>query len=319
MVNCPRCKFQNVAAAAKCLSCGTALGVANNLSGGRATTTRLSRDDLLKMVGAGNSAEATLAPDRAEAPAPRPPVAPPRVPNAAGALAQKVNRANAVAWLVCPPSPPIPVGDAVVTIGRGEDSSLVLAHASVSRCHAIVRAVGKEIHFEDRSTYGSYVNGKRQVSVVIRAGDLLTIGPYEVRVKATDNWQENFDDGSTRPLDTAFRDLPSADAMTGRLEKQPLAEILQALEFNRKTGTLDLVCGEKKGTLVVYEGAPIHATFAGQEGDEAVHQMVAQKTGYYAFRTKVEPGEQTISKSMTGLLLESSRRLDEGPAAPAEE
>lgn len=341
-VLCPRCKFPNSAGSASCLTCGTVLagGVVTPARRGTATR-RLTREDLAKVLveqertqaapaGAASPVDASwpppplsvdVSPEDAWAAAVAAPVAPAPPARAVAPVATAVapvmpaaaDPATAVAWLVCEPLPPVAIGPAsYVTLGRSDECDLVLAHSSVSRCHAIVRAVSGELHFDDRSTFGSYVNGARQVSVTVRAGDVLTIGPYEVRIAGADLGRSSQRDmGETRPLMTALRDLNSADAMTGRLEKQPLAEVLQTLEFNRKTGTLDLVCGDRTGLLVVYEGAPIHADFGGVSGEEAVHEMVSQAAGYYAFRTKIEPGEQTIGKSMTALLLEASRRIDE--------
>lgn len=334
IVLCPRCKFPNTAGSPACLSCRAELpGATGEPPVRRGMATRkLSREELERVMGpkppavVHRSPDATIPPSYAEetptqpiatpawmtAPAPPAPPVPPAPPAPPPPTRVPLDAGKAVAWLVCDPLPPVPVGSQpFITIGRTDECDLVLAHASVSRCHAVLRIVGDTLLFEDRSTYGSYVNGERQVHVTVKPGDVLTIGPFEVRVVAREAVASaSRDMNETRPLGTAV--LPSADAMTGRLEKQPLAEVLQTIEFNRKSGTLDLVAGEKKGVLVVYEGMPIHADFAGVEGEEAVFQMVALTGGYYAFRTKIEPGEQTISKTMTALLLEASRRIDMG-------
>ena len=219
-----------------------------------------------------------------------------------------------VAWLECVPFPPIPLGPTpVLTIGRGAEADLVLPHPGVSRTHAVIRAAGRALLFEDRSTYGSYVNGERVISRELVVGDALVIGPYELSVRGRDDAPaaDARAVDETRPLALGAQDLPSADAMSGRLEKQPLTEVLQALEFNQKTGTLDLVCGDVAGRLVVYEGMPMFASFGPLEGAEAVFAMIEQRRGYYTFRRKVEAGERTLTVTLTALLLEASRRLDE--------
>ncbi len=219
-----------------------------------------------------------------------------------------------VAWLECVPFPPIPLGPTpVLTIGRGAEADLVLPHPGVSRTHAVIRAAGRALLFEDRSTYGSYVNGERVISRELAVGDALVIGPYELSVRGRDDAPaaDARAVDETRPLALGAQDLQSADAMSGRLEKQPLTEVLQALEFNQKTGTLDLVCGDVAGRLVVYEGMPMFASFGPLEGAEAVFAMIEQRRGYYTFRRKVEAGERTLTVTITALLLEASRRLDE--------
>jgi hypothetical protein len=223
-------------------------------------------------------------------------------------------RATALAWLVCDPLPPIPIGlMPVLKIGRTVECDVVLPHTSVSRVHALIRTVDGRLHFEDQSTYGSYVNGERAVSCEVAAGDTITIGPYELKVLPYQSVspQTEAPESETRPIGLSISALPSTEAMSGRIEKQPLTEVLQSIEFNRKSGTLELFCGEVKGMLVVYEGAPIFANFGSLESDVAVTAMVCQPTGYYTFGTKIEPGDRTIQKSLTALLLEASRQLDE--------
>src|SRR6185503_19933087 len=108
----------------------------------------------------------TLRLPKSEAAAPRPPAAGPRVR----------------ALLMCDPFPPVPVRiSPVTTMGRDATCDLVLPHTSVSRVHAVVRVVGDELVFEDRSSYGSYVNGQRLMSATIAPGDALMVGPYEIQ------------------------------------------------------------------------------------------------------------------------------------------
>ena len=40
--------------------------------------------------------------------------------------------------------------------------------------------------------------------------------------------------------------------------------------------------------------------------------MLAQRRGYYSFRSKIDAGERTIEGTITALLLEAGRRADEG-------
>jgi pSer/pThr/pTyr-binding forkhead associated (FHA) protein len=224
------------------------------------------------------------------------------------------NDPRILGWLACDPFVPVPLGLApVLTMGRGGSCDLVLPHPGVSRVHAVVRLAGKELLFEDRSSYGSYLNGKKIQSAALRENDVLLVGPYEIQVRGPAHGRSGArrDGEDTRPI-AIGRDLPSGDAMSGRLERQPLAEVLQALEFNKKTGTLELVCGETTGTLVVYEGQPMFAAFGPLADAHAVFAMLVQKTGYFSFRKKIEAGEKTMSTSITGLLLEASRREDEG-------
>lgn len=220
-------------------------------------------------------------------------------------------------WLHCEPFSPVPVGlTPVLTLGRAPDSGLVLPHPGVSRTHAIVRVAGRDLVFEDRSTYGSYVNGERVLTRPLQVGDALLIGPYEIKVRSTKEVKEKVSTEAeeTRPLES-FRNLPSADAMSGRLEKSSLSEVLQTIEFNQKTGTLEVFTDDVSGQLVVYEGTPMFASFGDLDDDEAVFAMVGQRRGYFTFRSKIEAGERTMKITITGLLLEAGRRVDEQSAS----
>jgi hypothetical protein len=224
------------------------------------------------------------------------------------------NDPRIVAWLCCDPFPPVPVGpEPLLTLGRGPTCGLVLPHPGVSRTHAVVRVAGQDLVFEDRSTYGSYVNGARVLNHTLAVGDTLILGPYEIRVRATAEVKAKarVEGEETRPLES-FRSLPSAEAMSGRLEKSSLGEVLQTIEFNQKTGTLEVFADSgTQGQLVLYEGVPMFARFGDLEDEEAVYAMVGQRKGYFSFRSKIEAGERTMKITITGLLLEANRRLDE--------
>ncbi|RMG18710.1 MAG: FHA domain-containing protein, partial [Planctomycetota bacterium] len=225
---------------------------------------------------------------------------------------------KALAWLQCDPFPPIPVGHKpVVRLGRSRECDLVLPHESVSRVHAEVRALGNELSIEDRSTYGTTVNGERVRSSPLRPGDLVAIGPYMISVRPTRE-QRALDAATTKPFRLQSK---SNEAMQGRLEKVSLAEVLQQIEFNEKTGTLRVFPDEDEGsgTLVVYEGRPVFAEFGTAKDVDAIDGMLALARGTYSFVTKVEAGEMSMEgKTLTGVLLELGRRRDEGALPDAD-
>ncbi|MCA8924900.1 MAG: FHA domain-containing protein [Planctomycetes bacterium] len=217
---------------------------------------------------------------------------------------------RALAWLRCPPFDPVPVGvKDVFNIGRSKKGDLILAHPSVSRVHAVIRVSGKEMLIEDRSTYGTWVNGERVMSHAIAIGDTITIGPYDVLVEKSSAGDEEDDMHDTRPL----RTFASSEAIGGRIERVSLAEVLQQMEFNQKTGTLTVFSDDGvTGTLVVYDGAPMYAEFGEARDNQAVINMLSLKKGSFSLLNKIEPGEMTMQGTLTGILLEASRQIDEG-------
>lgn len=321
-VACPRCKFENTSRATKCLSCGTALDNPS-ASQSQVVTRRESRPAVVPSLDDEVVADAVVPSlaDEVQPTQPRSgdelqtvrfksssvrahvePLPAPRV------VVSEEDAANAVLWLRCHPFDPIPVGHKpVVEIGRSAKCDMVLAHGSVSRVHAIVRLVGGGAVIEDRSSYGTYVNGTRVHTHDLSAGDTLTIGPYDIEALERDVSAPSDEEG-TRPL----RTFASSEAIGGRLERVSLAEVLQQIEFNEKTGTLEVFAEGLEGVFVVYEGKPIYANLGDTADADAVIQMLRLRRGTFSFAAKVEAGEMTMAgQTITGLLMDASRQLDE--------
>jgi pSer/pThr/pTyr-binding forkhead associated (FHA) protein len=76
----------------------------------------------------------------------------------------------------------IPVKDDVIHIGRGLSADLHLDESSVSRRHAILvpRTSGARI-LDDRSSNGTFVNGRRVQQADLSNGDVIVIGRVVLR------------------------------------------------------------------------------------------------------------------------------------------
>ena len=76
----------------------------------------------------------------------------------------------------------IPLGDDVMHIGRGLTAELRLDETSVSRRHAILvpRPAGARI-LDDRSSNGTFVNGRRIQQIDLRNGDVIVLGRVVLR------------------------------------------------------------------------------------------------------------------------------------------
>lgn len=239
---------------------------------------------------------------------------------------ENVDNSKIIAWLCCDPLPPLPLGPkAMIDIGRTNASDLVLPHKEVSRKHALIKIRGKSIVLEDEgSSNGVLVNEQRVSSAMLKPGDKLQIGPYELEVRSNEQMAEasSPEDGAT-PTNLALTSLarmkPGA-AMTGRLDEVPVTELLQQLEFNKKTGTLTIHVKSGEGELVVADGRPMFARFGPHRDDEATVRMALLTQGRFTFSARVEPGDRRMQGTITGILLEASRRVDEAglPAPPAE-
>jgi hypothetical protein len=76
----------------------------------------------------------------------------------------------------------VPLDDSVTHIGRGLAADLRLDEDSVSRRHAILvqRRSGSRI-LDDRSSNGTFVNGRRVTQANLQNGDVLVLGRVVLR------------------------------------------------------------------------------------------------------------------------------------------
>ena len=76
----------------------------------------------------------------------------------------------------------IPLGSEVIRIGRGLAADLRLDETTVSRRHAILvpRPAGVRI-LDDRSSYGTFVNGRRIQQAELHDGDVIVVGRVMLR------------------------------------------------------------------------------------------------------------------------------------------
>jgi len=221
-------------------------------------------------------------------------------------------------WICSDLLPAIPLGGEVctLTLGRSPDADVVLPHSQVSRVHGKIKVLGlgSYIYEDNGSSNGSFLNGSKMVSSKLSVGDVIGIGPYEIELHSSQSLRARSGQSELEPDDgdhTRVMAIEPEAAMTGRLNEVPIAEILQGLEFNRKTGSLGIHSEAGRGYLVVCQGFPIQAAFAGEQDDEAVIRMAGLRDGRFEFNSSVEPGEPRFKASLTALLLEATRRADE--------
>jgi hypothetical protein len=66
----------------------------------------------------------------------------------------------------------------ITHLGRGLTSDLRFEHQLVSRTHALIVRHGRVVRvLDNRSTAGTYVNGRRVVATNIQDGDVIRLGP----------------------------------------------------------------------------------------------------------------------------------------------
>ncbi len=107
------------------------------------------------------------------------------------------------------------VGVDVFSIGRGVDNSWVLPDPElhISNKHCVIHRKNNEFHLTDISTNGVFFNGSdkpigRGSSIVLKQGDLFSIGNFEIRAELSDV-------GSTETVGQSFDELLAVDAFAG--------------------------------------------------------------------------------------------------------
>lgn len=98
---------------------------------------------------------------------------------------------------------------------------------------------------------------------------------------------------------------------SGELPTVKLADLLQMQNQNKFSGALSILQGQHKGIIYFIEGEVKHAEYARWHGLKAVYIMLGRGEGRFSFQTGLEPPHRTIDLTMTHLLLEGHRWLDE--------
>jgi hypothetical protein len=220
--------------------------------------------------------------------------------------------------LFAPPLPPLPLpGQATVVIGRSRECDLRLADTDTSRRHAkIVCEAGRFVLHDLASTNGTFVNGQRIEQRALEPGDRIQVGANlvtfcQVNVDGDAEGDPDDDGRRTRIFETRAAGEPS-EVFRGDLAEIPPFAVLQVLEMGRKTGRLEIDSDGEPGSLWLRNGEPIHAETKQRIGFDAAIALVRATLGRFAFEPDAALPDATIDASVTDLLLEASRRLDEG-------
>ena len=220
--------------------------------------------------------------------------------------------AETTAMLFTPPQPPIQLAaDRTTVLGRGRDCDIRLSDPDTSRRHAELLVVGERFVVRDLdSTNGTFVNGSRVESRELAPGDRIEIGSNQITFCQVECGVAipDADDAQTLLFE---RPAGSVDAFRGDLAQIPPFAVLQILELGRKTGVLRIDAASEPGQLWLDAGTPVHAQTKSQVGFDAALTLVGADSGEFVFEPQLSLPEATIQASVTQLLLEASRLLDE--------
>jgi len=215
--------------------------------------------------------------------------------------------------LFLPPHPPVQIRpDRALTIGRSRSCDLRLPSGDASRRHAeICHTTDGYVLRDLGSTNGTFVNGERVQERVLEPGDRIQISGSTITFCRVARDPE-MSDTSLTDEKTILNERPvPGEVFRGELAEIPTFAVLQILEMGRKTGSVKLEGDQGAGHLWLADGRPVHAESKSQKGFDAAVSMVNSTAGRFSFEPDVASPETTIEASVTELLLEASRILDE--------
>lgn len=102
-----------------------------------------------------------------------------------------------------------------------------------------------------------------------------------------------------------------AKEIEGGLTQLPLADLLQILSMNRRTGKLVLTHGQERGEIHLANGRPVNARIGDIEAEKALFRLISWKEGSFAFVPGPAPARARIDRVMEDALLEGMRQSDE--------
>src|SRR5438094_6540260 len=125
--------------------------------------------------------------------------------------------------------------------------------------------------------------------------------------------------GGGRLFLSSIEQAPRLVDYKGSLDQTPLLSLLQSMQAQRATGTLQVRSGGEAFSLFFLFGHLFHAYGNGSQGEEAVFEPLSWRQGDYSFDPKSKlPTEETITAPTADILAEAKRRgvpgADNGPA-----
>lgn len=210
--------------------------------------------------------------------------------------------------LLRPGAPPIALQPGVTfTFGRLPTCSLPIDAPSVSRLHAAIEWRAGRPALVDRSSFGTLVGGQPVKERALEPGDVIQVGPFRCTYDAGEQAAAGGLQGATV--------AGEGEVLSGAIDRAGgLGECLQSLELSGRTGTL-VVFGfgqGKHGRVTLRDGTPMTADCEGLLDDEAILAMLGLERGRFSFLPEPGLAARRVRRSITGLLLEAGRRLDEG-------
>lgn len=100
----------------------------------------------------------------------------------------------------------------------------------------------------------------------------------------------------------------------GSVAGLPLTDVIQLKGQNRFSGCICVEYRERQGMIFFRDGEIIHAEQDGRSGELALYEIIRWPGGRFSIQPKVTTTSRTIQQSISYLLLEAHRLMDEEQA-----
>ena len=97
----------------------------------------------------------------------------------------------------------------------------------------------------------------------------------------------------------------------GDLQQVSVADLLQLLGANRRSGTLSLATPSGAGEVRLGDGEVLDAVYRRVDGEKALMRLLGETEGSFAFAGGTAPTLRRIERSSQALLMDGMRQLDE--------
>lgn len=216
--------------------------------------------------------------------------------------------------LFSPPLAPVAVSELLpVVIGRQAHCELSIPHSDVSRQHAEVCFEGGQFLLRDLgSTNGTFLNGKEiSEPTPLSAGDKIEMGSRVVTFCELDAGElpAPMEDDYAKTM--IAMPAPSAESFAGDLAQIPPCAVLQVLEMGSKSGMIEIDANDDTTRIWFDGGVPVHAESGKLSGFDAALGVVNLDKGRFRFDPQPVQVEVTMNCSVTELLMEGCRLMDE--------
>jgi pSer/pThr/pTyr-binding forkhead associated (FHA) protein len=221
--------------------------------------------------------------------------------------------------LFMPPQPPLRLeAGREFVIGRSAECELRVVSVGASRRHAGVCWRGDVVVVRDLgSTNGTLVNGASiSGERTLEPGDRIEVGGAAITFCRVDAGFAGRDSVASDRTVISFAPAkaPAPSALRGDVAKIPLFAVLQMLEMGAQSGCLTVEGADGECALWIARSRIVHAETAKTRGLDAAIEIAQTEAGRFEFTPGSPAPETSFEASVTEVILEASRLLDEAAA-----